>query len=44
MSNTKVEALEKFDGWLLDISTHANGVIFWVKTIIEEKIVKIFSL
>jgi len=38
-----VEVLENFDGWLLDISTHANGVIFWVKTIIEEKIVKIYS-
>ncbi|MHA1456408.1 MAG: hypothetical protein ACTSR5_10580 [Promethearchaeota archaeon] len=38
-----MEVLENFDGWLLDISTHANGVIFWVKTIIEEKIVKIYS-
>lgn len=35
--------LENFDGWLLDISTYANGVIFWVKTITEEKIVKIYS-
>ncbi len=35
--------LENFDGWLLDVSTNASGVIFWVKTIIEEKIVKIYS-
>ena len=35
--------LKNFDGWLLDVSTNASGVIFWVKTIIEEKIVKIYS-
>jgi DNA polymerase elongation subunit (family B) len=38
-----VEEIENFDGWLLDVSTHANGVIFWVKTINDEKIVKIYS-
>lgn len=38
-----MEVLENFDGWLLDVSTNANGVIFWVKTITEEKIVKIYS-
>ncbi|MBY9004056.1 MAG: hypothetical protein KGD73_08810, partial [Candidatus Lokiarchaeota archaeon] len=34
---------ENFDGWLLDVSTNATGVIFWVKTITEEKIVKIYA-
>jgi len=38
-----VDVLENFDGWLLDVSTNANGVIFWVKTMTEEKIVKIYS-
>lgn len=33
---------EQFDGWLLDVSTHGNGVILWVKTVKEQKIVKIF--
>ncbi len=34
---------EQFDGWLLDVSTYGNGVILWVKTIKEQKIVKIFD-
>ncbi|MFX0145839.1 MAG: DNA polymerase domain-containing protein [Candidatus Hodarchaeota archaeon] len=33
---------EQFNGWLLDVSTNSNGVILWVKTVKEEKIVKIF--
>ncbi|MFX0000200.1 MAG: DNA polymerase domain-containing protein [Candidatus Hodarchaeota archaeon] len=33
---------EQFDGWLLDVSTYSNGVILWVKTVEEQKIVKIF--
>ncbi len=33
---------EKFDGWLLDVSTCSKGVILWVKTIKKQKIVKIF--
>jgi len=33
---------EKFDGWLLDVSTCSEGVILWVKTVKEQKIVKIF--
>jgi DNA polymerase elongation subunit (family B) len=34
---------EQFDGWLLDVSTYSNGVILWVKTIKEQKIVQIFD-
>ncbi len=33
---------EQFDGWLFDVSTSSNGVILWVKTVKEQKIVKIF--
>lgn len=33
---------EQFDGWLFDVSTRGNGVILWVKTAKEQKIVKIF--
>jgi DNA polymerase I len=33
---------EQFDGWLLDVTTHNNGVILWVKTVKGQKIVKIF--
>lgn len=33
---------EQFDGWLLDVSTYGSGVILWVKTAKEKKIVKIF--
>ncbi|MHA2039295.1 MAG: DNA polymerase domain-containing protein [Promethearchaeota archaeon] len=34
---------EQFDGWLFDVSTSSNGVILWVKTAKEQKIVKIFD-
>ncbi|KKM64573.1 hypothetical protein LCGC14_1103700, partial [marine sediment metagenome] len=34
---------EQFDGWLLDVSTYGKGVILWVKTLKEQKIVKIFD-
>ena len=33
---------ERFDGWLFDVSTSSNGVILWVKTAKEQKIVKVF--
>jgi len=33
---------KQFDGWLFDVSTSSNGVILWVKTVKEQKIVKIF--
>jgi len=33
---------EKFDGWLLDVSTCSKGVILWVKTIKKQKILRIF--
>ncbi|MFX1477909.1 MAG: DNA polymerase domain-containing protein [Promethearchaeota archaeon] len=33
---------EQFDGWLLDVTTHNNGVILWVKTVKEQRITKIF--
>jgi DNA polymerase-2 len=32
---------EQFDGWLLDVSTYGNGVILWVKTVKEQKIIRI---
>ncbi|MFW9988707.1 MAG: DNA polymerase domain-containing protein [Candidatus Odinarchaeota archaeon] len=32
---------DQFDGWLLDVTTHSNGVILWVKTVKEQKIVNI---
>jgi len=38
-----LDCLEQFDGWLLDVSTHSNGVILWVKTTKEQKVVKIFQ-
>lgn len=34
---------EQFDGWLLDVSTRGEGVVLWVKTVEEQKIVKIFQ-
>ncbi len=33
---------DQFDGWLLDVTTYRNGVILWVKTVKEQKVVKIF--
>ncbi|MFX0136730.1 MAG: DNA polymerase domain-containing protein [Candidatus Hodarchaeota archaeon] len=33
---------EQFDGWLLDVSTYGDGVILWVKTVDDQKIVKVF--
>jgi len=33
---------DQFDGWLLDVTTYNNGVILWVKTVKEQKVVKIF--
>jgi len=32
-----------FDGWLLDVSTFSEGVILWVKTIKEQKVIKIYQ-
>jgi len=37
-----LDFLNQFDGWLLDVTTHSNGVILWVKTVKEQKVVKIF--
>jgi len=37
-----VDFRDQFDGWLLDVSTYRNGVILWVKTVKEQKVVKIF--
>ena len=37
-----MEFQDQFDGWLLDVSSYSNGVILWVKTVKEQKIVKIF--
>jgi len=34
---------KKLDGWLLDVSAYGEGVILWVKTIKEQKIVKVFQ-
>jgi len=31
------------DGWLLDVSTYSDGVILWVKTVKEQKIIKIYQ-
>ncbi|UCC18862.1 MAG: hypothetical protein JSV62_12240 [Promethearchaeota archaeon] len=33
---------QQFHGWLLDVSTYKSGVILWVKTVKEQKVVKIF--
>ncbi|MFX0034526.1 MAG: DNA polymerase domain-containing protein [Candidatus Hermodarchaeota archaeon] len=33
---------DQFDGWLLDVSTYHKGVILWVKTLKEQKVLKIF--
>lgn len=33
---------DQFDGWLLDVTTHSNGVILWVKTVKEQKVVNIY--
>ena len=32
-----------FDGWLLDVSTFSEGVILWVKTSKEQKVIKIYQ-
>lgn len=37
----------EFDGWLLDVSTYSEGVIHWVKPILENnvgRVIKIFSM
>jgi DNA polymerase elongation subunit (family B) len=34
---------EEFDGWLLDISTYGEGVILWVKTIRNQKVIQIYD-
>ncbi len=33
---------EQIDGWLLDASTYSDGMILWVKTVKEQRIVKIY--
>ncbi len=32
-----------FDGWLLDVSTFSEGVILWVKTSKEQKVIKVYQ-
>ncbi len=32
-----------FNGWLLDVSTFSEGVILWVKTSKEQKVIKIYQ-
>ena len=34
---------EQFDGWLLDVSTCSGGVILWVKTVKEQKVIRVFQ-
>ena len=34
---------EQFDGWLLDVSTYSGGVILWVKTVKEQKVIRVFQ-
>ncbi|MFX1410757.1 MAG: DNA polymerase domain-containing protein, partial [Promethearchaeota archaeon] len=34
---------EQFNGWLLDVSTYGEGVILWVKTVNEQRIVEILD-
>ena len=34
---------EQFDGWLLDASSCGDGIILWVKTAKEQKIVRLFQ-
>jgi len=31
-----------FNGWLLDVSTYSEGVILWVKTAKEQKVIRIY--
>ena len=31
-----------FNGWLLDVSTYSEGVILWVKTAKERKVIRIY--
>ncbi len=37
----KSDYQEQFDGWLLDVSTHSDGVVLWVKK--GKEVVKIFE-
>ncbi len=34
---------DQFDGWLLDVSTYGEGVILWVKTVNEQRIVEVLD-
>jgi DNA polymerase elongation subunit (family B) len=38
-----VKQQDQFDGWLLDVSTHGEGVILWIKTMKEQRIVKVLD-
>ena len=38
-----MDSLRNFEGWLLDASLFKDGVILWVKTIEDQKIVKIYQ-
>jgi len=38
-----VDSQTAFKGWLLDVSTYSEGVILWVKTEEERKVIRIFQ-
>jgi len=38
-----VDSQTVFKGWLLDVSTYSEGVILWVKTEEERKVIRIFQ-
>jgi DNA polymerase elongation subunit (family B) len=35
---------DEFSGWLLDISTYGEGVILWVKTTQDQKVIQIYDV
>jgi DNA polymerase-2 len=38
-----LDVKREFDGWLLDVSTFSDGVILWVKTVKEQKVIEIYQ-
>jgi len=38
-----VDSQTAFKGWLLDVATYSEGVILWVKTEEEQKVIRIFQ-
>lgn len=43
MKRIEVDSQTAFKGWLLDASTYSEGVILWVKTEKERKVIRIFQ-